>query len=42
MHSNNGREYTNHDMPKYLSENDAQEFTYVDTSQQNGIAKRKK
>jgi len=42
LRSDNGREYVNHDMSKFFSENGVvHEFTYVDTPQQNGVAERK-
>jgi len=42
LHFDNGREYINHDMSKFLFKNGVvHEFTWVDTAQQNGIAKRK-
>jgi len=38
----NGREYVNHDMAKFIFENSVvHEFTCVDTPQQNGVAERK-
>jgi len=40
--SDNGREYVNHDMSKFLSENGVvHEFTCVDTPQQNDVVERK-
>ena len=42
LRSDNEREYVNHDMSKFFSENGVvHEFTCVDIPQQNGIAKRK-
>ena len=42
LRSDNGREYVNHDMTKFLTKNGiVHEFTCVDTPQQNGIAERK-
>jgi len=42
LRSDNGREYVNHDMSKFLSENGiVHEFTCVHTPQQNSIVERK-
>jgi len=41
LRSDNGKEYVNHDMSKFLPQNVVHEFTCVDTLQQNGIAERK-
>jgi len=41
LHVNNGREYVNHDMTKFLSkQGTVHEFTCVITQQQNDITKR--
>ena len=42
LHTDNGIEYFNHSLSTYLQENGIiHQSSYVDTSQQNGVAKRK-